>query len=204
MEKSTKKTKTYTDKDGREIPSGYLHKIDKDKHAAAIKIHKKASEISKRMADFKSLVFEIADDLYERTLTEKKIKLRDNSKGGYSITTIDKAIKVEITISETIAFDDRIDIAQKLINEYLEDKTKGSDAELSILINEAFRTTRGRLDTRRILNLMKLQIKHQKWVKAMELIKESMSTRDSKRYIRVWERAENGEYKPVKLDFASI
>lgn len=204
MEKVQKKAKVYTDKDGHKIPSGFIPKIDREKHAAALKIHKKAVEISARLSAFKSEVFAMADDLYERTLTEKNIKLRNNSKGGYSIVTIDKSVKIEVTISESIAFDDRIDIAQKLINEYLEDKTKDGDAELSLLINEAFRTTHGRLDTRRIINLMKLQIKHTKWVKAMELIKESMSTSNSKRYIRVWEMQPNGEYKSIKLDFASI
>ena len=204
METKKRKGKVYTDKDGREIPSGYIHKVDKEKHAAALRIHKKAVDLNSRLVAFKAEVFEVADALYQRMLDEKKIELRDNSRGGYSISTIDKAIKVEITVAETIAFDERIDVAQKLINEYLEDKTKGADQDLAILVNEAFRTTRGRLDTRRIINLMKLKITNEKWAKAVDLIKESMSTSDSKRYIRVWERDQNGGYKPVKLDFAAI
>lgn len=196
--------KKYTDKNGAEIPSKYLPKVEKQKHAEALRIHKKAKELSKKLADFKAEVFAAADQLYQQMLDEKNIKLRNNTRGGYSISTTDKSVKIEIAISETISFDERIDVAQKLINEYLEDKTKGADQDLTILVNEAFRTNRGRLDTKRILGLMKLTINHEKWKKAIDLIKESMSTKDSKRYVRVFERTPDGGYKPIVLDFAAI
>lgn len=194
----------YQDHNGNDIPSTYLHKIDKDKDAAAKRLHKKAQDLNSRLNAFKTELLETCDELYNRVLAENKVTIKENSKGGYSIMTVDKSIKIEITISETISFDDRIDVAQAKIKEFLAEKTKGIDLDLGTLINNAFETRKGQLDTKRVMGLMKLNITHHLWQEAMDLIRQSIQTNNSKRYVRIWERQSNLEYKAVKLDFASI
>lgn len=76
--------------------------------------------------------------------------------------------------------------------------------ELTQLINHAFTTSRGGLDTKRVMGLFKLSIQHPKWQQAMELIKQSIQSDYSKRYVRIWKRNNNGQYESVKLDFASL
>lgn len=199
-----KQPKMYQDHNGNDIPSTYLHKIDKDKDAAAKRLFKKATDLNGRLESFKAELLETCDELYNRVLSENKVTIRENSKGGYSIMTVDKSIKIEISIRETMSFDDRIDVAQAKIKEFLAEKTKGIDLDISTLINNAFETRKGQLDTKRVMGLMKLNITHHTWVEAMELIRQSIQTNNTKRYVRVWERQIGGEYKAVKLDFASI
>jgi hypothetical protein len=200
-----KKTgKVFTDHHGNEIPAAYIHKIDKQKDATAKKLHAKAVKLSKALQEFKNEALTQCDALYEQMLEENKVTIRENARGGYSIMTIDKAIKVEITISETISFNEKIDFAQSKIKEYLAEKTQGVDNDLQLLVNEAFKTRKGRLDTKRVIGLLKLNITHRLWVEAMELIKQSIEQNNTKRYMRIWERQQDGGYGNIKLDFASI
>ena len=200
----TKKTKMFTDKDGNEIPSGYIHKIDKDKHYSAQKLAKKAIELSTRLFDFKEDLFRICDELYERALAEQRITLRAKSKGSYTISTIDKKIKVEVVVSEFTGFGDDISIAHELIKEYLQEKTKGVDTEIIQIVNAAFESSGGNLDVKRILGLKKFNINHPKWKQAMEVIDRCYEVRNTKRYARIWIMDEAGSYQAVKLDFASL
>lgn len=203
-ETAQKKGKIYLDKDGREIPAGYIHKIDKDKHAAAFRLAKKATKLSLDLAEFKEELFKVCDELHQRALDENHVKLRENSKGSYTISTIDKAIKVEVTVSEFGSFGDDITIAHALIKEFLQEKTQALDADIAGVISGAFETRGGNLDVKRILSLKKYKIEHPKWVKAMEVIDKSYEVRNTKRYARVWMKNDHGELEQIPLDFASL
>jgi hypothetical protein len=204
MSKEKKPKKMYLDPRGNEIPSDYIHKTERDKHSASIRLHKKAVDIHKRMADFKKELIETCDALYAKTLEENRITVRENSKGGYSISTVDKALRIEVTIADSIHFNDKIDLAQAKIREYLSKKTKDIDGDISMLINEAFKAKRGRLDKNRILSLLKLNITDLLWKEAMALITQSIEVNNTKRYFRILERDPEGQYNQVVLDFASI
>ena len=194
--------KIYITPDGKEIPAKYVSKIDKDKDRIANKYFKKAKSISERLQALKNELLAETDALYEKMLNDENV--RTGKKGNYSISSFDKSIKIEVNIQNRIEFDDQINVAQTLINEYIASKTKEADRELAELINSAFQTTKGRLDTKRILGLFKLKINHPKWTQAMELIKKSISTNNSKRYVRIWHKDKNGEYRIVELNFSSI
>jgi hypothetical protein len=126
------------------------------------------------------------------------------SKGGYSVSTFDRDVKIEISIQERIEFDDKISVAHEKIKQYLAEKMQGVDADLQSLINQAFETRKGRMDVKRILSLFRLQIKHPLWLEAMELIKSSISRNDSKRYVQILKKDVNGEYRNIDLNFSSI
>lgn len=200
----TKKSKTYVDHNGNEIPSNFIHKIDRDKHSAALRFHKKAVKLSNALKEFKAELMQEGDNLFERTAEEKKVNLRSNAKGGYSLMTIDKKVKVQVSISESIRFNDNIDLAQVKIREYLDKVTEGSNEEVHLLIDQAFKTRKGQLDTARVLGLLKLNISNPTWIEAMELIKQSIEQNNSKRYVQIFEKDENGEYQSIKMDFAGM
>ncbi len=204
MTEPKKKGKTFTDKDGNQVPSGFIHKIDKAKHAAALRLCAKAEKISAQLSDFKTELFTICDELYDRALAEHKVIKRVNAKGGYTITTIDKKVKVEITMNEFVGFGDDISIAHELIKEWLAEKTQSVDPELTQIITSAFENSGGNLDVKRILGLKKYNIVHDKWKAAMEVIDRAYEVRNTKRYARIWVMNAEGEYKVVPLDFASI
>ena len=194
----------YIDQNGREIPSSFIHKIDRDKDAATRRLVKKAKKLSEQLAALKEEILSTGDALYARNLEEKKVTLRENSRGGYSLMTIDKSLKVSFSISDTIRFNDNIDLAQAKIKDYLAEVTKGVNEEVHLLIDEAFKTRRGQLDTARVLGLLKLNIQNPTWMEAMELIRQSIEQVNTKRYVQVYEKDDQGEYRAVRLDFAGM
>jgi hypothetical protein len=195
------KTK-WIDPTGQEIPAQYVPKLDKMRDRTARRILKKAEDLSERMAAFKEEAVTAADAVYDAMLEENKI--RKNSKGGYTITSFDKTIKIELSIQERIEFDDLIQVAQEKINEFLAEKTGGVDEDLRQIINLAFKTSKGQMDVKRVLSLFKLNIHHKKWLEAMDILKKSITRNITKRYMRVWKKDAAGEYKAVELNFSAL
>lgn len=187
---------------GQEVPTAYVPTLDKKKEKAAIKYFKQAKKISEKLKELKTAVLEDCDSIYEEMCEAEDV--RTGKKGNYTVQTFDKSIKIEVNVQERIDFDDQINLAQAKINEFLEEKTQGIDHDLQSLINSAFQTSKGRLDTKRILGLFKLNIKAAKWKQAMELIRKSIDRNISKRYVRIFERNDEGEYKAIELNFSSI
>lgn len=187
---------------GQEVPAAYVPKLDKQKERLTEKLLKKATDLNKKLTTFKADALSELDDFYAKLLQSNNVK--SDGKGNYSITSFSKNIKIEVSVSERIEFDEQIEIAQIKINEYISSKTEGIDNDLLQLINQAFQTTKGKMDTKRILGLFSLKITAAKWIEAMELIKASMSRNTSKRYLRIWKKDAEGQYHSVDLNFSFI
>jgi hypothetical protein len=194
--------KIWTNHKGETVPAKYVPKMDKLKERTAIKLHKQALDLNKRLTAFKKNLIDECDAIYEQMLKDAKIPT--GKKGNYSITTFDKSIKIEVAVQEKIEFNDNINLAQAKIEAFLEEKTAGIDHDLHTLVNSAFQTNKGRLDTKRILGLFSLEIKHPTWLEAMELVKKSIDRNYSKRYMRVFQRDAEGQYHNIDLNLSSI
>lgn len=186
---------------GQEVPREYVSRYDQNKEKAVDKIFRRAEDIEAKLREFKNMAFDLADDLYNQMLAEANIDGTDR-KGNFTFYSFDKSFRVEVSLKERIEFDERINLAQIKLSEFIAEKTNGSDNELRELVNNAFTTTRGRLDTKRVLSLFSYKIKHPKWVEAMELIKSSISTNNTVRYMQISRRDPSGAYNPVNLNFS--
>lgn len=196
------KKKQWVDVSGNEVPGQYVPKLDKERERVTLKYLAKSKKLSEQLATLKDEMLADCDRIYEKMLEDNNV--RGNSKGGYSISTFDRSAKIEVSIQERIEFDDLISVAHQKIKQFLEEKTQGVDHDLQQIINQAFETRKGRMDVKRILGLFRLQITHPLWIEAMELIKKSINRNNSKRYVRVWEKDANGEYRNVELNFSSM
>lgn len=194
--------KQWIDVSGNEVPAQYVPKLDKERERITLKYLAKAKKLSEQLQALKDEMLADCDAIYDQMLKENNVP--GNSKGGYSVSTFDRSAKIEVSIQERIEFDDLVTVAHEKIKQFLEEKTKGVDMDLQQLINQAFETRKGRMDVKRILGLFRLQITHPLWIEAMELIKKSINRNNSKRYVRVWEKDGNGEYRNVELNFSSI
>ncbi len=194
--------KQWIDLNGNTVPAQYVPKLDKDRERVTLKHLARAKKLSEQLAKFKADLLDDCDAVYDQMLEDNNVP--GNSKGGFSISTFDRDAKIEISVQERIEFDDLISVAHEKIKLYLEEKTQGVDHDLQQIINQAFETRKGRMDVKRILGLFRLQINHPLWIDAMELIKRSITRNNSKRYARIWEKDENGEYRNIELNFSSI
>lgn len=198
-----KTKKKWIDGQGNQVPLEYISKSDKNAERITRKYLRQAQALNERLAKLKQDMLDECDKYYIDMLAEHHIKDK-KTKGNFSVTSFDKEVKIEVNVQDRVEFSDLIDVAQQKINEFIEEKTAGIDNELQQLIAQAFQTNKGRLDVKRVLGLFKLNIKHKKWIEAMEIIKKSINRNHSKRYVRVWRRGANGEYVSVDLNFSSI
>ncbi len=168
---------------------------------------KKVLEIREILKEFKKEAFGSVEDYFALLLQEYGIDAKAGSKRG-NITLEDFAglNKISIAISDSISFDEKLNIAKIKIDECLEEWTKDSGKELKTIVKEAFRVDKkGNLNTQRILELRRYDIEHPKWREAMEVINDSIEVVSSKRYIRFYNRKDVGDaYKQLSLDFSKI
>jgi hypothetical protein len=195
--------KVWHDHRGNEVPREYVPQFDRKNELAVAKVFNRAEKLSGQLATFKAEAFEIADSLYAEMLKNANITASDR-KGNYTLSSFDKSVKIEVNVSTSIDFDDNIGLAQEKLNEFIRVKTDGVDHELSSLVNHAFTTRKGRLDKARIFGLLELNIKHPLWGEAMELIRRSITTNSSVRYMEISQKEGEGRYVVVKLNFAAL
>jgi len=193
---------TIKDYNGLDIPTKLVPKMEMAKHRLSVKHYKKLEALQHKMAKAKAELLQDVDVLYKELLEKHNIK--NSGKGNFTMTSYDRNIKIESKMQDSIGFSEDIELAQLKLNDFLEAKTKGADPELSILVNNAFKTSKGRLDTKRVLGLFSYKITHKLWKEAMDLIQQSITRDSSKRYINVYKKNEEGEYKILLMNFSSI
>ena len=111
-----------------------------------------------------------------------------------------------VAIAEHMVFDERLQAAKHLIDECIIDWSQGSRDEIKVLVQSAFQTDKeGKINTGRVLALRRLDIRDEKWQKAMQAIGESLQVVGSKEYVRFYERIGNtDQYQPISLDVAAV
>ena len=74
------------------------------------------------------------------------------------------------------------------------------------MIEHAFQTDKlGNINTARIFGLMRVKIEDEKWIRAMEALKDSIQVTATSQYLRLYEReGESTQYKQIALDIAGL
>lgn len=196
-----KQSKKWIDHKGQEVPSNHVRPLDKKKDAFALKIAKRAKKISEQIEQFKKELFEGGDDLWNQMQESENVRTGEK---GYSIASFDKSIKIEVSQHERIEFDDNIKLAKAKIFEYFDEKLSKNETELRSIIHNAFETSRGKLDVKRVMSLFKLNINHHKWIEGMELLKKSIDRNSSTRYVQILEKDAEGKYRAIPLSLSQI
>ena len=127
-------------------------------------------------------------------------------KGNLKFCSYDHSLMIQVQISEHMTCDERLQIAKEIIDGCFERWTKDGKDEIKTVINEAFTVNKeGHINIRQILGLRRYAIKDPDWLKAMEMISDSLQVSGSKSYFRVYKRTEpEGKYVNISLDFASL
>ncbi|MCZ2393389.1 MAG: DUF3164 family protein [Chitinophagales bacterium] len=198
----------WTDESGVQIPYNRTTPLERAKEIKIEQLYRKSIKINEALVAFKSDIEAIVADMIDMARKANDVKL--NGKGNFTFFNFDRSLKIEVNISELIRFDDlTLEAAKEVLLGVVRKNVTGDEFILS-LVEDAFQTSRGRLDTRKILGLKKhtQRIKtkdiREEWEKAMSLIDQSISRPDSKTYYRVWAKDLSGQYQSVELNFSSI
>lgn len=165
----------------------------------------KATEMKNQMIAFKVEITDLFDDFVELSFEEYGKKW-GGKKGNISLTSFDKTKKVELAVSERITFDERLQVAKELIEEYLLDKTQNVPSGIKTIVLQSFNVDKaGKISTAKILSILNYDIDDVRWIDAMRAIKDSLVVSGSKNYLRFYVR-ENGtaKWQAIPLDIASL
>jgi hypothetical protein len=168
-------------------------------------ILRSAESLNKQLNAFKITVVKLCDEVFIKTMEE--LSGKKESKGNFTWFNFDRSIKVEVSINERIEFDDlTIQACKDKLNEFLSESLDSKTEFVKELVTDAFSTSRGRLDAKKVMGLMKYRSKitHPLFQQALTLLSDSIRRPDSKTYFRVWKLAPDGSYQNVDLNFSSI
>jgi hypothetical protein len=189
---------------GNLVPEEMVKPYEQLKDGIVQAISEKIKKMKKEMEEIKNETMSDIDTFMEIAAEEYKVNL-GGKKGNVTLTSYDGSIKIVIANSTNQEFNEKINFAKALIDEYLTELTKDSAIELKTIISSAFKIRQGKLDVRRILELRSYDIKDSKWKRAMELINESLEITNSNRCFRLYVRNDSGNsYDRVNMDFATV
>lgn len=197
--------KFWTDESGTQVPYSRTSESEKLMEKESYRLFKEALKINQELAAYKKTLTDTCQKVYATFMAEKgndKV-----GKGNYTWHNFNRTIKIEVSINERIEFDDlTITACKDKLDEFLKETVQSTDDAIKAMIMDAFNNTKGRLDTKKVMNLLryKSKIKHAFYQEAMELLESSIRRPDSKAYFRVWAMDDNGSYQLIDLNFSSI
>ncbi|HLO59022.1 MAG TPA: DUF3164 family protein [Lentimicrobium sp.] len=195
----------WIDEAGNKIPYNRTNKVERLMERQATKLLAKAKEVQAKLIALKAEFQAISDEVYNAFMAEREIK--SERKGNFTWYNFDRSIKVEINISERITFDElTITGAREKLDQFLTENMDGKIEFIKELVIDAFKTSKGQLDAKKIMSLLKYRskIKHEMYQSAMNDIESAIRRPSSRTYYRIFERTESGDYKLIDLNLSSI
>lgn len=189
---------------GHLVPLDLVKPIDMARNDLVLELVKKAQAVSEVLATFKADAFGDIKAFVDMSAEQYNAKL-GGKKGNLTLMSFDGQFKVVQAAQDNIRFDERLQAARALIDECLTEWTQNARSEVRAIVNEAFRADKqGEISTGRVLGLRRMDIKDERWQRAMEAIGDAVQVVGSKSYIRVYRRiGESEQYVPIPLDIAS-
>ncbi len=180
-------TRYYLKSDGSLVPESQVKDIDKLRDQVVQDAAEKLMDLKTRMIQEKTAVVDDILEFLNVSADQYGVKL-GGDKGNLTLTSIDGNIRVEYKNSDTITFNEQIQVAKQLIDEYLDELTKDSNPELKTIVSAAFRLRQGRIDVKSVLKLREYNINDERWKKAMDIIDDAKQIVSTKKCLRLYVR----------------
>jgi len=191
---------------GHLVPLEMIKPIDLARDALVLEIAELAMALSEAIKVFKGGVFADIEAFVELSVEHYGARRPGGSKGNITLLSFDGRLKVVRAVAENITFDERLQAAKVLIDECLMDWTSEARPELKVLIERAFDTDKqGNIRIGAVLALRRVDIKDERWVRAMQAIGDAVQVVATKAYVRIYQRVGDSErWEPIVLDVAGV
>lgn len=126
-------------------------------------------------------------------------------KGNITLTSFDGCMKVQLQVADLIEFGPELQAAKLLIDECLAEWAAGSGAEIRALVNRVFQVDKeGQINRAELFMLMRVEISDDRWVRAMNAIRESIRVIGSREYVRFYSRpTPEAGWQAITVDLAA-
>jgi hypothetical protein len=126
-------------------------------------------------------------------------------KGNITLTSFDGCMKVQLQVADLVEFGPELQSAKFLIDECLAEWAADSGVELRALVNRVFQVDKeGQINRAELFMLMRVEIADDRWVRAMNAIRESIRVIGSREYVRFYSRpTPEAAWQAITVDLAS-
>lgn len=197
----------WEDAGGNLVPVSKIKDVDKLRHKVVVDMCEAAKKLHDALVEFKLASISSVAEFAQSSAAEYGVQLRGAAgKGNITLISFDGRFKVQRQMAEMIAFDERLQVAKAKIDECIHMWSKGANANLKVLVNQAFETDKeGNVSVGKILSLRRFNISDPDWDIAMQAISDSIRVTSSKAYVRFYERNDlTGDYEAISLDMAKV
>lgn len=190
---------------GHLVPEDQVRDQDKLRDEVARELVQEALELNARLAAFKRKALADIADLVEIAAERYDVRL-GGKKGNVTAATYDGQYRVQRAYAERVTFTEELEAAKALINDCIMRWSEGANPHIRALVDRAFRTdSKGQIKTTAVLELLRLEIDDEGWLRAMEALKDSIQSAGTAVYIRVYKRVgDSDQYQAVPLDLAAV
>lgn len=190
---------------GHLVPEDQVRDQDKLRDQVARELVQEAVELNARLAAFKRKALADIADLVEIAAERYDVRL-GGKKGNVTAATYDGQYRVQRAYAERVTFTEELEAAKELINDCIMRWSEGANPHIRALVDRAFRTdSKGQIKTTAVLELLRLEIDDEGWLRAMDALKDSIQSAGTAVYIRVYKRVGDGDqYQAVPLDLAAV
>lgn len=182
------KDQNWIDEAGNNIPYKSIKEVEKVNEKITFDIAKKAIQVSESLTQLRLFIevcVEKAVSAFHKDYKGKRTKF----KGNYTIFNFNQTVKVEVNVSNPVKFDDfLIGEAKRILTEFLNDGIHSKHHAIKQMVIDAFETTRGKMDVKKIMGLKRYadRIDDHRYAKAMKLIDQAQRRPDSATYYRAF------------------
>jgi hypothetical protein len=164
-----------------------------------------ARDLNKRLTEFKSKC--ISEMFAFREQMQEYGGIRKNSKGGFQIRHSETGYCVVLRRNAKPEYDERADMAEDLIKDFLSDSVKKrSMADYRAISALLEKNKKGEFTPGRISAFLKIKDNYDdpRWLKAMTLFEESFNVREISFSVEFYEKDELGKDQILPLNFSAI
>lgn len=190
---------------GHLVPVDQIKDIDRLRDDLVNEVIAKVKALQEDMRKIKTEIASEVEAFLELSAREYGTSY-GGKKGNVTLSSFDGSHQIKRAVADSLAFDERLQVAKELIDQCIHEWTAGSSSEVQALVEHAFQTDKeGKISTARVLGLRSLNITDEKWQSAMQAIMDSIQVTGSKSYLRFYERErEDRPYRQIPLDVAAL
>lgn len=195
----------WINRNGKPIPMKNIPKHIRRRDKTVVSIMKLALKLQERMKSDKAKMHKLVND-YCKYVAEVKDSSDLTPEGNLQLSDYANLNLVSLYQNQIIGFDEQLNVAKGIINKCLVKWSKGSNVNLRIVVDNAFKIdSKGNLNRATILGLCQIEINDKNWEKAISLIKSSIFTKDTKQYLKIAKRSDTKEkFHGLTLDMSTL
>ena len=192
------------DAKGNLVPVASVKPVDLLMDETVRKILDSARGVSATVAAFKGEAFESVNEL-QALIAQNYNATVGGKKGNITLVSFDGCQKVQVQVADLLEFGPELQAAKALIDECLTEWAVGSAVELRALVNRVFSVDKeGQINRAELFMLLRVEIEDERWVRAMEAIRDSIRVIGSRTYVRFYDRpAPDAAWHAVTIDLAA-